>query len=200
MAPCRKRIRTIKATALDSWFMLDFLKTLFLGYEPKAAEMPRQAEAFYPVFGAEGGSVLGDLMRRGWRPHVFGQSQVGVWLPPQFAVRFAADGKLQATIDTPQPVVTATLHRGFEESPELAGQFVYQLSQQKQRMLHHVGTHSCFYDPTLADPNLIAERQFVIAIPGAVVNLSLYGTREFGATPLIQEVRNAVPYLVGRVG
>ena len=56
------------------------------------------------------------------------------------------------------------------------------------------------YDPTLADPNIITERQFVIALPGAVVSLSIHGTREFAATPLLQEVRNAVPYLVGRVG
>jgi hypothetical protein len=100
--------------------MLEFLKTLFLGYEPKPTEMPRQAEAFYPVFGAEGGSVLQELMRRGWRPHLFSLTKIAVWLPPQLAVRFSADGVLHATIDTPHSLVTDTLHRGFEDSPHLA--------------------------------------------------------------------------------
>jgi hypothetical protein len=180
--------------------MLEFLKTLFLGYEPKLAELPPQREAFYPVFGAEGRSMGEELMRRGWQPHEFGRTKVAVCLPPQLRVRFSAEGILQAAIDTPHPVVSATLHGGFEENPALAGQFVLQLSQQKRLMLHHVGTHSCFYDPSLADPNVIAERHFVIAMPGAVVSLSIHGTREFAATPLLQEVRNAVPYLVGRVG
>jgi hypothetical protein len=179
--------------------MLDFLKTLFLGYEPKPLEH-RQSEAFYPVFGANGVDVLTGLVRRGWRPHVFGNSPVAIWLPPQLTVRFSAEGILQATVDTPHPVITATLHRGFEDSPELAAQFVYHQSQQKRLMLHHVGTHSCFYDPTAAEPHIIAERQFIIAIPGAIVGLSIFGSREYAATPLLQEVRNAVPYLVGRVG
>jgi hypothetical protein len=141
--------------------------------------------------------VLDDLLRRGWQPHVFGITKVAVWLPPRLMVRFSADGILQGIVDTPHPVVTATMHRGFEESPELAGQFVYHQAQQKRLMLHHVGTHSCYYDPTAAESHVIAPRQFVIAIPGAVISLAIHGSREYAATPLLQEVRNAVPFLVG---
>lgn len=180
--------------------MIEFLKTLFLGYEPKPTEVPQQGQLpFQPVFAQyqRHGGVPVELLQRGWMPHQFGITPVVIALPPQFRVRFAADGTLEAHHDVPQPVLTAKLHGGFEGNPLLALEFVADQAQQRRVAFHDVGPYRCYYDPTAADPYAVALRDFVVALPGAIVVLSLWGTREQAATPLLNEVRQMVPHLIG---
>lgn len=182
--------------------MLRFLKTLFLGYEPVATEMPAQTTLpFQPVFAQaqRRGGIPVELADRGWRAHQFPNTPVVIALPPQFEVRFTAEGVLQATIDTPEPALTATLLRDFQASPTLAYDFVADQAQQRGVPFHDVFPYRCLYDPTPADPLAIASRVFLIGLPGVAIVLTLKGTREAGATPLLSAVRQSVPHLVGDV-
>lgn len=182
--------------------MLRFLKTIFLGYEPEAHELPPQtALPFQPVFAqaARRGGIPVELAEKGWRAHQFANSPVVIALPPQFQVRWSADGVLHATIGPPDPAITATLVRDFVSSPNLAYDFVSDQAQQRGVPFHDVFPYRCLYDPTPADPYAIVNRIFLIALPAVVIILTLKGTREAGATPLLSEVRQAVPHLVGDV-
>jgi len=183
--------------------MLKFLKAIFLGTEPDLSELPAQAQLpFQPVFAnfPRQQGVPTELLRRGWLPHQFGTTPFVIALPRQYTVRVAADGTLQAATDKPQPELTAKLHvEGFDTSPLLAHEFVADQAQQRGVPVHQVGLALCYYDPTLADPFSIALRTFVIGLPGGVIALQLWGTRETAATPLLNEVRQMVPHLVGRL-
>lgn len=182
--------------------MLRLLKTIFLGYEPEVHELPPQAALpFQPVFAqaARRGGIPVELADKKWRAHQFPNSPVVIALPPHFQVRWNAEGVLQAIIDTPEPAITATLLRDFVSSPNLAYDFVSDQAQQRGVPTHDVFPYRCLYDPTPADPYAIANRVFLIALPAVVIILTLKGTREAGATPLLSEVRQAVPHLIGDV-
>jgi hypothetical protein len=182
--------------------MFRFLKTIFLGYEPLPTELPPQtALPFQPVFAqaARRGGIPLELANRNWRAHPFANSPVVLALPPQLQVRFTAEGVLQAAVDTPEPAITATLLRDFVDNPNLAYDFVADQAEQRGVPFHDVFPYRCLYDPTQADPYAIVNRVFIIALPGVVIILTLKGTRESAATPLLNEVRKAVPHLVGDV-
>lgn len=183
--------------------MLRFLKTLFLGYEPLPQELPAQAALpFQPVFAqaVRRGGVPVELADRRWKAHQFANSPVVIALPPQLQVRFSAEGILQASmIDIPEPVITATLLRDFHASPTLAYDFVADQAQQRGVPFHDVFPYRCLYDPTQADPYAIVNRVFLIGLPGVVIVLTIKGTHTAAATPLLNEVRQAVPHLVGDV-
>ena len=182
--------------------MFKILKAIFLGEEPDVQSLPTQTQLpFQPVFAnyPRQHGVPMELLQRGWLPHQFGVTPFVIALPRQFTVRFAADGTLQAATDKPQPELTAKLHGGFDQSPSLALEFVADQAQQLGLPVHQVGPALCYYDPTSADPYSIALRTFVMGLPGGVIALQLWGTRESAATPLLNEVRNMVPHLVGRI-
>lgn len=183
--------------------MLKFLKAMFLGEEPDLAALPPQAQMpFQPVFAnyARQNGLPVELLQKRWMPHQFGISPFVIALPPQFTVRFAADGTLQAAVDRPEPELTAKLHGGFDLNPSLALDFVSDQAEQRSVPVHDVGLYRCFYDPGQADPYAVALRMFVIGLPGGVIALNLWGTRETAATPLLNEVRKMLPHLVGRLG
>lgn len=182
--------------------MLNFLKAIFLGAEPTASDLPPQAAMpFQPVFAnyPRQYGVPVELLQRGWVPHQFGDTPVVIALPGQFKVRLAADDTLEAAFQMQQAELTAKLHAGFEE-PVLALDFVSDQATQRRVPVHNVGPYRCFYDPGQADPYAVALRMFVVGIPGAVVVMNLWGTREQAATPLLSEVRQMIPHLIGRNG
>lgn len=182
--------------------MFNILKAIFLGEEPIPSELPPQAAMpFQPVFAnyPRQYGVPAELLQRNWMPHQFGNTPVVIALPGQFKVRFAADGTLEAATDKPQAELTAKLHAGFED-PQLALEFVTDQAEQRRVPVHTVGPYRCFYDPGQADPFGIALRMFIVGLPGAVVAINLWGTREQAATPLLSEVRQMIPHLVGRIG
>ena len=182
--------------------MFKILKAFFLGEEPELHELPPQAHMpFQPVFAnyPRQHGVPVELLQRGWMPHQFGITPFVIALPPQFTVRFAADGTLQAATDKPQPELTAKLHGGFDLNPALALEFVADQAEQRGVPVHQVGQCLCFYDPTNADPYSISLRTFVMGLSGGVIALQMWGTRESGATPLLNEVRNMLPHIVGRL-
>jgi hypothetical protein len=182
--------------------MFNILKAIFLGEEPTVSDLPPQAAMpFQPVFAnyQRQYGVPVELLQRGWHPHQFGNTPVVIALPRQFTARFAADGTLEATTDKPQAELTAKLHAGFED-PLLALDFVSDQATQRRVPVHNVGPYRCFYDPGQADPYGVALRMFVVGIPGAVVVMNLWGTREQAATPLLSEVRQMIPHLIGRIG
>ncbi|WP_254510499.1 hypothetical protein [Anatilimnocola floriformis] len=181
--------------------MFKLLKAIFLGEEPDLATLPPQTQMpFQPVFAnyERQYGVPVELLQKGWLLHQFGVTPFVIALPRQFTVRFAADGTLQAATDKPQPELTAKLHGGFDENPLLALEFVADQAEQRGVPVHQVGHCVCCYDPTAAESYSIAMRNFVIGLPGGVIELKMWGTRESAATPLLNEVRNMVPHLVGR--
>jgi hypothetical protein len=179
--------------------MLRFLKTFFLGYEPSPQELPPQtALPFQPVFAQveRRNGIPVELAQRGWRAYRFTNSPIIIALPPQLEVRIGADGILHASVNSTEPAITATLLRDFVENPNLAYDFVTDQAWKRGVPSYDVFPYRCLYDPTQADPNIVTNRVFIIALPGAVVILTLQGTRTAGATPLLNEVRQWIPHLV----
>ncbi|QDU25725.1 hypothetical protein ETAA8_07950 [Anatilimnocola aggregata] len=175
--------------------MFDSLKTFLFGYEPKPSDLPPQAQRY----AAPAPATAMDLARRGWRPHRLGNSQLVIFLPAQIHIWAGPNGMLYGGEDPPNITLTATLQQGFAADPSLAIDFVEDLAERRGLPFHHVGTYCCFHDPGPADPWIVADRQFLIGLPGSVVTLSLRGTRDAAATIALNEVRGAIPQLVGEM-
>jgi len=169
--------------------LFDSLKTFLFGYEPTAGDVQSQHSVPGPT------SAM-DLVQRGWRSHRFGNSQVVILLPAQLHVWWTKDGALSAGEDPPTTTLTATLQQGFEADPSLALDFVEDMAERRGLQYHTIGTYRCFYDAGPADPWIVAERYFVIGIPGSVVTINLQGTRDAAATIVLNQVRAAIPQLV----
>ncbi|WP_425617474.1 hypothetical protein NA78x_001152 [Anatilimnocola sp. NA78] len=169
--------------------MFDSLKTFLFGYEPTAADVHSQHSLPGPA------SAM-DLVQRGWRSHRFGNSQVVILLPSQLHVWTEKDGTLCGGEDPPATTLTARLQQGFDADPSLALDFVEDMAERRGLQYHTVGTYRCFYDAGPADPWVVAERYFIVGIPGSVVTLAMRGTRDAAATIVLNQVRAAIPQLV----
>jgi hypothetical protein len=145
-----------------------------------------------------GPSLPLDLARRGWVPHKFPKSNVVVFLPQKVAAAHDPEGVLMASTTGKQVEFSATLHGDFDDREDALG-FVAHLAEQKGRKVKDVGTYSYFYDPTDADPAARAMRFWVIGIPGAVVVVSILCLGENPAAPLLREVSQEIPHIVGEL-
>jgi hypothetical protein len=145
-----------------------------------------------------GPSLPLELARRGWKPHGFKGSPVVVLLPERFVVAATPEGVLQATVGGEQVEFSATLH-DFQEHRSASLDFVTYLAGKKNLRTRDKGTYRFYYDPADAPPSAVSHRFWVVGIPGAVVVISLLGTRDAAATDALKEVWDAVPDLVGEM-
>lgn len=142
-----------------------------------------------------------DLLRTGWKPYRFPDSDVVVILPQAMTVAFGDDGVLHGSSTDDEPDFTATLHADprLREDREFALEFVSHLASTKGGRVVDTATYRYFSDPKTERDGLKEHAFWVIGIPGAVVVVSL--TRESGsALPnLLEEVRAAIPRIVGEL-
>jgi hypothetical protein len=139
------------------------------------------------------------LARRGWKPHRFPDSNVVVFLPQDIAAGHDPEGVLHGSTTGTEIELSATLHRGFEDRRRAALEFVSHLARKNRRTVREVGTYRYYYDPTDADVSDTALRFWVIGIPGAVVVLSILCRGKKPVSDPLQEVHDAIPYLVGEI-
>lgn len=156
------------------------------------------------LFGSEKGIERGPslplhLLRRGWRPHRFQDSNVVVILPEEFVADFDDEGVLVGTNDGKEVEFSATLHGGFKKDRAGALDFVTTLAEEKKLKTRDVGTYRYFFDPTDEDPNEVANRFWVVGVPGAVVVISVLGTRESAASEVLGKIRTEIPNIVGEL-
>jgi hypothetical protein len=140
-----------------------------------------------------------DLARRGWKPYRFKDSQVIVLLPEGLNAAFDPEGVLIGTLDGKAVHFSATLHGGFEGNRVGALDFVNYLAKGRGLKVRERGTYRYFFDPTDAPPKAIANRFWVIGIPGAVVVVSILGTRKRPVSDLLREIKEEIPRIVGEL-
>ena len=159
---------------------------------------------FKKLFGSDpaperGPSLPLELARRGWRPYRFPESNVVVFLPEGIAAAHNPEGVLMGSTTGKAVEFSATLHGGFAENRAAALDFIDYLAKDRGVTPQDVGTYRFFYDPTETDIHARSERFWVIGIPGAVVVVSILCDGETPVSPLLQEVREAIPQIVGEL-
>src|SRR5262249_27144798 len=158
---------------------------------------------FKRLFGGDdssrGPSLPLDLARRGWVPYKFPDSNVVVFLPEGMAAAHDPEGGLMGSTTGKEVEFSATLHGGFEEDRAAALGFLSHMAKKRNLKVQNVGTYSYFYDPADADRRARALRFWVIGIPGAVVVVSILCDGETPVSPLLREVKQAIPQLVGEL-
>jgi hypothetical protein len=146
-----------------------------------------------------GPSLPLDLARRGWIPYKFPGSNVVVFLPEGVAAAHDPEGVLMGSTTAKEVEFSATLHGGFEEDRAGALGFVSHMAEKKGLRTQDVGTYRYFYDPTEAEKRARAMRFWVIGIPGAVVVVSILCNGETPVSPLLREVSQEIPHIVGEL-
>jgi hypothetical protein len=142
------------------------------------------------------------LLREGWAPHRFANSDIVVILPQARIAKFGENGTLYASFSRDNKIdFTATLHTNprFINQRELALEFVSQLSKKKNATAVDLATYRYFADPNVGIEKSRENNFWVIGIPGAVVVISL--TRDAGAAfaPDLERIRAAIPAIVGEL-
>jgi hypothetical protein len=142
------------------------------------------------------------LLRDGWIPHRFANSDIVVILPRARMAKFGENGTLYASFTRDNKIdFTATLHTNpkFKNQRELALEFISQLSKKKNAKVVDLATYRYFADPTVGIEKSRENNYWVIGIPSAVVVVSL--TRDVGGSfpPAIEGIRLAIPNIIGEL-
>lgn len=148
-----------------------------------------------------GASLPTALLRDGWTPHRFANSDIVVILPPARIAKFGENGTLYASFSPAKVDFTATLHTNpaFKKQREFALEFVSKLAKKKNATIVDVATCRYFADPKAGIEKSREHNFWVIGIPGAVVVVSL--TRDVGCSfpPAIGRILQAIPNIIGEL-
>jgi len=126
-------------------------------------------------------------------------SNVVVFLPERVAAAHDPEEVLMGSTTGQEVEFSATLHRGFEGNRAAALGFVSHLASKRGLKVQDAGTYRYFYDPTDADKGARAMRFWVIGVPGAVVVVSILCQGETAVSPLLREVSQEIPRIVGEL-
>lgn len=157
---------------------------------------------FKRLFGraeTRGPSLPLELARRGWIPHRFPKSNVVVFLPEGVVAAHDPEGVLIGSTNAKDVEFSATLHGGFEQDRADALHFLAHMAQKRGLKVQNFGTYSYFFDPTDAPPTAKALRFWVIGVPGAVVVVSISCEGDKPVSPLLQEVKQQIPQIIGEL-
>jgi hypothetical protein len=148
-----------------------------------------------------GKSLPVKLLRDGWTPHCFPNSTVVVILPPGITVQFGGNGVMHAFARGLGRFFTATLHTNpkFTQSKELALKFVGNLAKKKGAEAIDIATYRYFIDPAEGCEDSRIITFCVVGIPGAVVVISLSREADSAPSELIDNIRNAIPQIIGEL-
>jgi hypothetical protein len=146
------------------------------------------------------GSGLGlDLPGSDWKRHRFPGSNVVVALPQDFVAAFDDEGVLIGTMDGSSHHFSATLHSrdGFRGEPSLAHAFLDHLSKKSAATPIDKGTHRYFKDPKPTSDGKLEYTFYVVAIPGAVVVVSIASTPGCDRPAPLARIEAAIPDIIG---
>ena len=141
------------------------------------------------------------LLRDGWKPYRFPQSNVVVAVPHDFVAAFDDDGVLLGTIDGQSQNFSATLHAGEEllDDPIAAYDFLDHLAEKAGVEPTDKGTYRYYKDPNLTGDEELQYTFYVIAIPGSVVVVSIASTPNLERPDSLARIENAIPDIVGEL-
>jgi hypothetical protein len=150
---------------------------------------------------AHGPGLALALVREGWRCHRFPGTDFIVVLPHDFSAAFDAEGVLMGTLDGEQPHFSATLHREevMATNPRQAYRFLDHLANKAQASPVDKGTYRYFQDPNKTGTPDFEYTFYVIAVPGAVVVISLASPPALARPAALARIENAVPDLIGEL-
>jgi hypothetical protein len=141
------------------------------------------------------------LLREGWTPHRFANSDIVVILPTARIAKFGENGTLYASFSRAKVDFTATLHTNptFKHQLESSLEFVSKLAKKKNAKVVDVATYRYFADPNVSMEKSREHNFWVIGIPSAVVVVSL--TRDVGCSfsPDVERIRLAIPNIIGEL-
>lgn len=141
------------------------------------------------------------LLRNGWKCHRFPRSDVVVALPRDFVADIDDEGVLIGTIDGKSHNFSATLHNQeeFRDDPTLAYSFLDILAEKSAAVPIDKGTYRYFRDPKTTGDDQLEYTFYVIAIPGAVVVVSIASTPGLDRPEPLARVEAAIPDLIGEL-
>ena len=162
---------------------------------------------------SRGGSADGDrdsphgpglciaLLRQGWKPHRFPDSDVIVALPHDFVAGFDGEGTLIGSLNGKDHHFSATLHGGdgLFAVPHAAYGFIDHLAAKSNASPIDKGTYRYFKDPETKGDDDLTFTFYVIAIPSAVVVVSIASPPGEPRPPALAKIEAAIPDLVGEL-
>jgi hypothetical protein len=141
------------------------------------------------------------LLRSGWKCHRFPQSNVVVALPHDFVAAFDGEGVLIGTLDGKSHNFSATLHsqEEFQSDPPLAYSFLAHLAHKSSATPIDKGTYRYFKDPKTTSDEQLEYTFYVVAIPGAVVVVSIASPPGLGRPEPLSRIEAAIPDLIAEL-
>ncbi len=173
-------------------------------YEFASAEYAAEFEALNspnPQAATHGPGLCLALLRGGWKCHRFPESNVVVALPHDFVAAFDDEGVLIGTLDGKSHNFSATLHSGeqFKGAPTLAYAFLDHLAHKAGATPQDKGTYRYFQDPNKTGDENLEYTFYVVAIPGAVVVVSIASPPNLDRPPALARIEEAIPDLIGEL-
>jgi len=141
------------------------------------------------------------LLRDGWKPYRFPHSDVVVALPHDFVAGFDSNGVLIGTIDGQSHNFSATLHgdEQFQADPTFAYEFLNHLALKSAVEPTDKGTYRYFKDPNPKSDSQLKYTFYVIAIPGAVVVVSIASPPGRDRPASLGRIEDAIPDIIGEL-
>lgn len=141
------------------------------------------------------------LLRDGWKCHRFPQSNVVVALPHDFVAGFDDERVLIGTIDGKSHNFSATLHERdeFRGDPRMAYGFLDHLAEKHAATPIDKGTYRYFKDPKTTGDDQLEYTFYVVAIPGAVVVVSVASAPGLDRPVPLSRIEAAIPDLIGEL-
>jgi hypothetical protein len=141
------------------------------------------------------------LLREGWKCHRFPDSEVVVVLPHDFIASFDAEGVLYGTLDGEGDHFSATLHsrKEMRADPTMAYGFLDHLAAKSSVTPTDKGTYRYFRDPKQTGDESLQYTFHVVAIPGAVVVISIASPPGEERPEMLARIEAAIPDLVGEL-
>lgn len=139
------------------------------------------------------------LLKAGYKAHRFPKSSIAIALPQNFTAAFDSDGVLIGSLDGHSKNFSATLHseEEFRSDPNLAYGFLDHLAEKAGVMPQDKGKSRYFKDPNLQGEDSFKFIFYVIAIPKAVVVISIASSPNFERPQILKRIEESIPDLVG---
>lgn len=141
------------------------------------------------------------LLRDGWKPYRFPHSNVVVAVPHDFIAAFDHDGVLLGTLDGQSQNFSATLHTNEEiqRDPAAAYEFLDHLAAKSEVTPTDKGTYRYYKDPNSTGDAQLEYTFYVIAIPGAVVVVSIASAPDRERPDSLARIEIAIPDIIGEL-
>lgn len=168
---------------------------------PEYAAEFAELNSLKPKRASHGPGLSTSLIAEGWQTYRFGSTLFAILLPDDFAVRFDDDGVLIGSCDGKTHNFTATLHikDAYTIDPARSYITLNQMAEKYYAVPRSKGTYRYFMDTKTKGDSQLEYRSYVIAIPGAVVVLSLASSPGMQRPAVLERIEHAIPDLLGEI-